>query len=261
MERNQTPLAIVNSKAIYDSDIDEMIAQMGPRGQAYQTAEGRAMILEQLIAQRLFLADAMRNLYEREPAFKEELQRIKEQLLTQYAISKAIDNLTVTDIEARKFFDENREQFAAQPVVSASHILVDSEEKANDILAQLNQGSIAFEDAARQHSSCPSAQQGGALGEFTRGQMVPEFDQAVFSMDVGELRGPVKTQFGYHIIRLDDKKEGAPVSFDQAKDQIKAHLLEEKRQKAYQSKVNQLKILYPVERPGQARPKSPFTLL
>ena len=114
MERSQTPLAIVNSKAIYDSDIDEMIAQMGPRGQAYQSAEGRAVILEQLIAQRLFLADAMRNLYEREPAFKEELQRIKEQLLTQYAISKAVDGVTVTDIEARKFFDENRDQFAAQ---------------------------------------------------------------------------------------------------------------------------------------------------
>ena len=87
MERSQQPLAIVNTKAIYDSDVDEMIAQMGPRGQAYQSAEGRALILEQLIAQRLFLADAMRNLYEREPAFKEELQRVKEQLLTQYAIS------------------------------------------------------------------------------------------------------------------------------------------------------------------------------
>ena len=101
----------------------------------------------------------------------------------------------------------------------------------------------------------------GSLGEFTRGQMVPEFDQAVFSMEVGELRGPVKTQFGYHIIRLDSKKDGEPVTFDQASQQIKAHLLDEKRQKAYQSKVNQLKILYPVERPGQAAPKSPFTLI
>lgn len=261
METAQTPLAIVNGKAIYDSDIDEAIAQMGPRGEAYQNAQGRAAILEQLIAQRLFLAEAMRNLYEREPAFKEELQRIKEQLLTQYAISKAVDNITVTDIEARKFYDDNRAQFDAQPVVSASHILVDSEDKAKAILAQLNDGSLAFEDAARLHSSCPSAQQGGALGEFTRGQMVPEFDQAVFSMDVGELRGPVKTQFGYHIIRLDGKKDSAPVSFDQARDQIKAHLLEEKRQQAYQSRVRQLKILFPVERPGQGKPKSPFTLL
>ncbi len=261
MERSQQPLAIVNSKAIYDSDIDEMIAQMGPRGQAYQSAEGRALILDQLIAQRLFLADAMRNLYEREPAFKEQLQRVKEQLLTQYAISKALDSVTVTDLEARKFFDENRDQFTAQPVVSASHILVDSEEKANDILSQIRSGAVSFEDAARRHSSCPSARQGGSLGEFTRGQMVPEFDSAVFSMNVGELSEPIKTQFGWHIIRLDDKKDSQPISFDQASEQIKAHLLEEKRQKAYQSRVNQLKILYPVERPGQGRPKSPFTLV
>ena len=261
MERPQQPLAIINSKAIYDSDIDEAIAQMGQRGQAYQFEEGRALILEQLIAQRLFLADAMRNLYEREPAFKEELQRIKEQLLTQYAISKAVDSVTVTDIEARKFYDENKEQFSGQPLVSASHILVDSEEKAKGILDQINSGAVSFEDAARQHSSCPSARQGGSLGEFGRGQMVPEFDQAVFDMDVGEVRGPVRTQFGYHLIRLDDKKTSGPVSFDQAAPQIKAHLLEEKRQKAYQSRLNQLKILYPVERPGQNRPKSPFTLV
>ncbi len=261
MERAQKPLAIVNTKAIYDSDIDEMIAQMGQRGAAYRSPQGRAAILEQLIAQRLFLADAMRNLYEREPAFKEELQRIKEQLLTQYAVSKAVDSVTVTDIEARKFFDENPDQFAGQPVVSASHILVDSEGKAADILSQIQSGAVSFEDAARQHSSCPSARQGGSLGEFGRGQMVPEFDQAVFDMEVGEVRGPVKTQFGYHLIRLDDKKTAGPVTFDQAAPQIKAHLLEEKRQKAYQSRVNQLKILYPVERPGQNRPKSPFTLV
>ena len=106
MESNQKPLAIVNTKAIYESDIDEVIEQMGQRGAAYDNPQGRAAVLEQLIAQSLFLADAMRNLYEREPAFKAELARIKEQLLTQYAISKAVDSVTVTDIEARKYFDE-----------------------------------------------------------------------------------------------------------------------------------------------------------
>jgi hypothetical protein len=102
MERSLKPLAIINTKPIYDSDIDAVIAGMGERGEAYQSPQGRAAILEQLIAQKLFLADAMRNLYEREPAFKEELARIKEQLLTQYAISKAVDSVTVTDIEAGK---------------------------------------------------------------------------------------------------------------------------------------------------------------
>ena len=249
MENAQKPLAIVNTKAIYESDIDDMINQMGQRGQAYNTAEGRKVVLEQLIAQKLFLADAMHNLYEREPAFKAELARIKEQLLTQYAISKAVDNVSASDIEAKKYYDENPEQFAGQPTVSASHILVDSEEKAKEILADIKAGNITFEDAAKQFSSCPSKEQGGNLGEFGRGQMVPEFDTACFSMEVGEISEPVKTQFGYHIIRLNSKGEGEAVTCDVAKEQIKQMLIGEKRQKAYQSKVNQLKILYPVERP------------
>ena len=249
MEHSLKPLAIINTKPIYDSDIDAVIAGMGERGEAYQSPQGRAAILEQLIAQKLFLADAMRNLYEREPAFKEELARVKEQLLTQYAISKAVDGVTVTDIEARKFYDENKDKFQGQPVVSASHILVSREAEANEIKAKIESGEMSFEDAAKQYSSCPSKARGGDLGEFGRGQMVPEFEQAAFDMEVGELRGPVKTQFGYHLIRLDGKKTSEPVSFDQAKDMIKARLYDEKRQKAYQSKVNQLKILYPVERP------------
>ena len=122
-------------------------------------------------------------------------------------------------------------------------------DKANEILKEITEGGITFEDAARKYSSCPSSQQGGSLGEFGRGQMVPEFDQACFDMETGEVRGPIKTRFGYHLIRLDGKGEGKPVSFNEAAEQIKQILLTEKRQKAYQSRVNQLKILYPVERP------------
>ena len=248
MEMNRKPLAVVNSKAIYESDIDEMIAQLGPRGESYQNPQGRAMILEQLIAQRLFLADAMRNLYEREPEFKAQMARVKEQMLVQYSINKAVGGIKVTDADAQKFYDENPVQFAGQPTVSASHILVDSEEKASEILAQINAGEISFEDAAKAHSSCPSSEQGGSLGEFGHGQMVPEFDEACFSMEIGEVRGPVKTQFGYHLIRLDAKHDGENLEFDLVKEQIKDHLLAEKQQKAYQSRINQLKILYPVER-------------
>lgn len=248
MENNLKPLAVVNSKAIYESDIDEMIAQMGQRGAAYQSEQGRAMILEQLIAQRLFLADAMRNLYEREPEFKAQMARVKEQMLVQYSINKAVSNVKVTDEEVRKFFDDNPAQFAGQPTVAASHILVDSEELAAEIMNKINAGEISFEDAAKEYSSCPSKEQGGSLGEFGRGQMVPEFDQACFEMEEGELRGPVKTQFGYHLIRLDAKNDGESLSFDMVSEQIRDHLMAERQQKAYQSRINQLKILYPVER-------------
>ena len=248
MENIRKPLAVINTKPIYESDIDEMIEQMGQRGAAYRSEQGRAIILEQLIAQRLFLADAMRNLYEREPEFKAQLARVKEQMLVQYAINKAVGSVKVTDAEAKKFFDENPEQFEGQPTVSASHILVETEEQAVSVLTAIQNGEISFEDAAKAYSSCPSSAQGGSLGEFGRGQMVAEFDTACFEMEVGEVRGPVKTQFGYHLIRLDGKNEGEAVDFETIREQLKEHLLSEKQQKAYQSRINQLKILYPVER-------------
>lgn len=249
MENQRKPLAVVNNQPIYSTDVDELLMQMGQRGQSLNNPQGRAMVLDQLIAQRLFLADALRNVYEREPAFKEQLRQVREQLLIQYAMNKAVENVKVTDADVKAYFEENPEQFSGQPMVSASHILVDSEEKAREILGRIQAGEVSFEDAAREYSSCPSAQQGGSLGEFGRGQMVPEFDQACFDMTVGEVRGPVKTQFGFHLIRLDGKKESEPLKFEEVKDQIREHLLGEKRQHAYQSKVNQLKILFPVERP------------
>lgn len=248
MENNRKPLAVVNHRAIYESDVDDMILEMGQRGTSYQNAQGRAMILEQLINQRLFLADAMHNLYEREPEFKAELARVKEQLLIQYATNKAFQHVTVTDAEVKQFFDENPDQFTNRQTVSASHILVDSEEQAAALLKQIQNGEISFEDAAKAYSSCPSAQNGGSLGEFGRGQMVPEFDEACFTMKAGELRGPVRTQFGYHIIRLDGVNAGEDMPYEQVAGQIKNHLMNEKLHKAYQSRVNQLKILYPVER-------------
>ncbi len=245
---NMNALAVVGGKAITEQDVDMMIASMGQQGRAYQNPQGRAMILEELIAQKLLLLDATRNLYEREPAFKEQLARVKEELLTNYAVSKVVSGVRVSDEEAKKFFDEHPEQFAGEEQVSASHILVADEAKANEIKAAIEAGEISFEDAAREYSSCPSSQNGGSLGEFGRGQMVPEFDKACFEMEIGELRGPVQTQFGYHLIRLDGKKAAEPLHFGDVREAITRQLTAEKQQAAYRSKINQLKILYPVER-------------
>ena len=83
----------------------------------------------------------------------------------------------------------------------ARHILVDSEEKCIELKQQIADGAD-FADVAKEHSSCPSSGRGGDLGEFGRGQMVPEFDEVVFSAEVGSVEGPVKTQFGYHLLEV-----------------------------------------------------------
>lgn len=241
-------LAQVGGNPIYKSEVDEIVVAYASRGQNFDSEEGRAMVLEQLIGKKLFILDAKKNLLEHNAEFKAELEKMKDEMLANFNVAKTLENIDVKDEELKAYYDENKAQFTRGASVSASHILVDSEDKAKEIQARIEAKEVSFEDAARENSTCPSGQNGGALGEFTKGQMVPEFDEAVFSMEVGELRGPVKTQFGYHIIKLTAKNEPSEMSFDEVKGQIKSMLLQEKRQKAYESKINQLKIVYPIDK-------------
>jgi len=89
---------------------------------------------------------------------------------------------------------------------SARHILVSTEKACEDLKTQIENGSD-FAEMAKAHSQCPSGRQGGALGEFTNGQMVPEFDQVVFNEAVGKVHGPVRTQFGYHLIEITERSD------------------------------------------------------
>ena len=241
-------LARVGDLTVTEDEVKEFIASLGQRGAAYNNPEGMRTVLQQLISDKLFLLDARRNLYEGETAFREQLAKFKERLLISYATDKVITNVRVDETEVRAYFDENSAQFNTEESVNASHILVKSEEEALEILAKINAGEISFEDAAKAHSTCPSKDNGGNLGDFGRGQMVPEFDTAVFEMEEGEVsKAPVKTQFGYHLIKLNKKTPAQPMEYSQIKDELKNMLLSEKRRKAYESKINQLKIAYPVD--------------
>ena len=241
-------LATVGGMPITDTDVEQFLAALGQRADAYRNPEGRAAILEELIARKLFLLEATRGLFEAEPAFKAQLKQAKESLLTGYAIEKALSSISVKEEEIVKFYEENREMMAGGNTVSASHILVADEAEAARIREEIVSGKTTFEDAAKANSTCPSGAEGGALGEFGRGQMVPEFENACYEMEVGEISAPVKTQFGYHIIRLDGKKKAEAPALDVVRESIRGKLMQDKQQAAYQSKVNQLKILFPVDK-------------
>ena len=241
-------LANVGGFPITEDDVTEFLMGLGQRGASYNNPEGRKVVLNQLIGQKLLLLDAKRNLMEADPAFKAQLNKVKDNLLSSFAAEKAIANVSVSDKDAEEYYNANKEQFVSGDTVNASHILVDTEEKALELLAKIKAGEISFEDAAKENSSCPSKANGGNLGDFGKGQMVPEFDEAVFAMEVGAISdAPVKTQFGYHLIKLNSKSESETMPFESIKDEIKEGRLGEKRRAAYDSKINQLKILYPVD--------------
>ena len=130
-------------------------------------------------------------------------------------------------------------------MVKASHILVDTEEKANEILEDLTDG-LSFEEAANKYSSCPSKQNGGALGQFGKGQMVKEFEDAVFSMNLGEISAPVKTQFGYHIIKLTEHTPAKSADFEEAYQEVKENYFAVKQENLYKSKKEELTKKYDV---------------
>lgn len=241
-------LATVGGQNITDADVDLFLAGLGRQGEAYRSPEGRAAILEELINRRLFLLEATRGLFEAEPAFKAQLKQAKETLLVSYAMEKALSTVNVKDDELTKFYEDNKDKLMGGDTVNASHILVSDEAEAKRIREEIVGGAISFEEAAKKYSSCPSREEGGCLGDFGRGQMVPEFEAACYAMNEGELSEPVRTQFGYHLIRLNGKKAGEVAPFEAVREELKAKLMRDKQQAAYQSKVNQLKILFPVDR-------------
>ena len=241
-------VAKVGTITITDDEVTEYLMGLGQRGQSYNNPEGRKAILERIVAGKLMLLDAKRNLLEVEPAFKAQLARLKDELLANYATEKLISEVKVTDKECRDYYEANKEQFVDEEKVEASHILVKDEELANKLLADIKEGKVSFEDCAKENSTCPSGKGGGALGAFGRGQMVPEFEEAAFSMNPGDVsEAPVKTQFGYHIIKVTSKTANETIPYEAIADEIMAALKNEKSRKAYESKINQLKILYPVD--------------
>ncbi len=241
-------LAKVGSLTVTEAEVTEFIAGLGQRGAAYNTPEGRRAVLNQLVGNKLLLLDAQRNLYEAESEFRAQLARLKEDLLINYAADKAIASVKVTEADVKKYYEENKEQFVTGESVNASHILVATEDLALEVLGKIKGGEMTFEEAAKEYSSCPSKEAGGSLGDFGRGQMVPEFDTAVFEMSVGEItEAPVKTQFGYHLIKLNAKNESQALAFEEIRGDLEQMMYNEKRREAYERKINQLKIMYPVD--------------
>ena len=176
--------------------------------------------------------------------YKKMLENIVRDIKARMAMNEIMKDITVTDIEAETVYNINPDNFSKPETVSAKHILVDSEDVCNEILAQIQNGEKTFEDAAKESSTCPSGQQGGDLGEFGKGQMVKEFEEAAFAAEIGAIVGPVQTQFGFHLIKVEAKSEAETLAFDVVKEQIKKNLLQQKQQQAYTTKIAELKEKY-----------------
>lgn len=241
-------IAKVNDKEVTQEDVLKFLNEIEPEiAMQFNSPEGVQKVIDELINQELIYLDAKENNVDEEKEYKKLLEDSQRALLKSYALNKLISVVNPSEEELIKYYEEHKEHFEQAETRVASHILVDREEEANKILKEIKDG-FKFEDAASKYSTCPSRDNGGKLEEFTRGQLVPEFEDYAFSMEIGELSKPVKTQFGYHIIRLESKKEQGQKSFEDVKDEVKVQLTRLKQQDIYLDKIEALKKKYSIER-------------
>ena len=240
-------VAVVNGQEITEQDLELTLMRFPKERQGFlSTEEGKKQLLDQMVSFELLYLDAKTSGLENDENYLMQVEMAKKEILIQTSISKIMSDVTVTDSELEEYYKANQQMFTNQPTVTAKHILVDTLEKATDIKTEIVNGK-AFEEAAVEHSTCPSNAQGGSLGSFTRGQMVPEFEDAAFGLEIGVVSEPVQTQFGYHLIKIEDKIESSVKPFSEVKDMIKERVLQEKQALKYTNFVNELKEKNQVE--------------
>jgi len=161
--------------------------------------------------------------------------------------SQVVETVEVTDQEVKDYYDNNIEQFTSEEKVAASHILVEEEETAKEVLNKLNNGTD-FAELAKEYSIDGSAAQGGKLGSFGKGRMVKPFEDAAFALNVGEVSDIVKSDFGFHIIKVTDKTEAGTTSYEDVKESIKNNLLNQKKAQVMEEYIEKLKEEATIER-------------
>lgn len=244
----ETIRAKVGDITISDIDVQNFINLLPIEQQGQlNNEEGFKKITEELINQELLFLDALDNKYDEDEKYLEEVDRLKKNVLKQFALAKIFSSVKLDDKDLMEYYDSHIEHFDTPMAINASHILVDSEEKALEIKEQIEKGED-FAKLAKELSTCPSSSVGGDLGTFSPGQMVPEFDEVAQKIEIGKISDPVKTKFGYHLILVSDRKEPSRLSFEECKDELSRQFLALKQQEAYINKTVDLRKKYNVEK-------------
>ena len=220
LEKMETKIvATVDGKPIFLSEIIGMAQRLPEQYRKMSLEAVYPSLLTRAIDSKLVTLEGRRAGFSKDPDVKKRLLDVEDQIISEIFLTKTIGS-QVTEEALQKIYSETKSEMASGDQIKARHILLDSKEKAMEIIKKLQAGG-EFAKLASEYSTGPSAASGGDLGWFGEGQMVPEFSKAAFALNPGDIvTKPVKTQFGWHIILVEDRKVSAPPSFDEAKEQL-----------------------------------------
>lgn len=220
-------VAKVGSLEIKQSELDLAIANLDPQLSQLPDEQKKVAALSGAIDVKLLAANAEAAGLKDDPEYQRRLAFIAErELHNAYFKKNVVDAVTPEEVKAR--YDKEVAALPKQEEIRARHILVKTEDEAKAIIAELDAGK-SFVDLAKEKSTDPNKSEGGDLGYFTKGRMVPEFEEAAFALEKGTYtKTPVKTQFGFHVILLEDKREAAPPAFEAVEQQVRQLVMRDK---------------------------------
>ncbi len=247
-------VARVNGVDIKQSDLALAEEDLGADTQAASPEAKREHLISYLADIIMVTQSADKKNLADNPDFKRRLAFMRNKLLMGLELQDEA-KAAVTDEALHQTYNDAVKSMAGQEEVRARHILVETEDEAKAILEQLK-GGADFATLAKEKSKDPGAAEGGDLGYFTKDQMVPEFADVAYKMYPGQLSNPVKTQFGWHIIKLEDKRTKQPPEFDKVKDQIEAYLAR-KSQTEFITKLRQSAKIERLDKPADKAAGTP----
>jgi peptidyl-prolyl cis-trans isomerase C len=220
-------VATVNGQPIYLSELEVAQQALPPQYRSMPLASVFPALLDRIADSKLVVGDAKKNKVDTDPVFKRRLAFVEDQVVQDYWLQREIAK-RITPEKMQQRYQEKLKSMPTEEEARARHILVATEAEAKDLLAELKKGT-AFEKLAKEKSTDKaSGAEGGDLGWFKRTDMVKEFSDAAFNLKKGELsETPIKTQFGYHIIKVEDRRQAPPPAFEELAEQIREDLARE----------------------------------
>jgi peptidyl-prolyl cis-trans isomerase C len=229
VEAQDTVIAKVNGKTITASDMKLAEAEIGGDLGSLPEETRRRVLLEFLIENQLFADAAEAQKMGTGTGYEQRMQYWRRRALRDIYFDTTVKD-AVKDVDAKRVYDQQLGSVKADDEVRARHILVETKEKATELVEKLAHGGD-FAQLAKEHSKDPgSKDRGGELGFFTRGQMVPQFEEVAFKLGAGEVGQPFETQFGWHVVKVDEKRQRPLPTFDAVKDRIMGAMLHQKAQ-------------------------------
>lgn len=242
-------LAKVNGSEIRQSDVALAEEELGPSLAQMDPASKKENVLAFLIDMKIVAKAAEAKKIEDRDDFKARLAFTRNRLLMDNLLSVE-GKAATTDEAMKKVYEDASKQIAGEQEVHARHILVETEDEAKAIEDELKKGAD-FAELAKKKSKDPGASDGGDLGFFTKDQMVPEFSKVAFSLEPGKISDPVKSQFGWHIIKVEEKRNRKPPDFEQVKAQIETYVTR-KAQADYVAKLRETAKVERMDQPAEA---------